>query len=169
MRLTADEIIRLLDLKPPTTCGFVSETYRSDTQIPAAALPAEFGGNRPLGNALYFLVTPTAQVRLHRLRSDQMYHHYMGDPLEVLLLFADGRSEVQRVGTDLAAGMRPQLFIPGGTFHTARVQAGGDYALLATSVWLRAEPEDVELGDPEKLTAAFPDAKERVAAFAGNL
>ena len=47
--------------------------------------------------------------------------------------------------------MRPQLFIPGGTFHTARVAGGGEYSLLGTSVWLRAEPSDVEMGDIAEL------------------
>ena len=81
------------------------------------------------------------------------------------MLYADGRSEVRTLGNDLAAGMRPQLFLPGGTFHTARVAPGGGYALLATSVWLRAELEDVELGDPVKLAAAFPTARDLIAEF----
>jgi predicted cupin superfamily sugar epimerase len=95
-----------------------------------------------------------------------MYHYYLGDPLEVLLLYQDGRSEVRTVGPDLAAGERPQLFIPGGTFHTARVVPGGvGYALLATSVWLRAEPADVEMGDPERLMAAYPTAHTQISNF----
>jgi uncharacterized protein len=166
LNLSADDIIKLLDLQSPTTCGYVSEPYRSSVQIPQSVLPAGFVGSRSLGNVYYFLVTPDARVRLHRIRSDQMYHHYLGDQLEVLLLYADGRHEVRTVGTDLAAGMRPQLFIPGGTFHTARVPAGGDYALLGTSVFLRAEPADVEMGDVEKLMTAFPAARSDIGAFA---
>lgn len=166
MSLTADDIIKLLDLQTPTTCGYVSEPYRSPLEIPQSALPAGYVGSRSLGNVLYFLVTPEARVRLHRIRSDQMYHHYLGAPLEVLLLYADGRSEVKSVGSHLAAGERPQLFIPGGTFHTARVATGGDYALLGTSVFLRAEPPDVELGDVEQLMTAFPAARSDIDAFA---
>jgi predicted cupin superfamily sugar epimerase len=165
MAITPAQIIELLDLQSPTTCGYVSEPYRSGWQVPASALPPGYKGSRPLGNVFYFLVTPQARVWLHRIRSDQMYHHYLGDPLEVLLLYADGRSEVKLVGGDLAAGLRPQLFIPGGTFHTARVATGGDYALLGTSVWLRAEPADVELGNTDALAAKFPAAGEQLAAF----
>ena len=168
MSLSADDIIKLLDLQPPTTCGYVSEPYRSPVQIPQLALPAGFVGSRSLGNVYYFLVTPDARVRLHRIRSDQMYHHYLGNPLEVLLLYADGRHEVRTVGTDLAAGERPQLFIPGGTFHTARVPAGGDYALLGTSVFLRAEPPDVEVGDTELLVNTYPAARANIREFAAG-
>lgn len=165
MALTATEIRQLLQLGPPTTCGYVSEPYRSGWQVPPSALPAGYDGGRLLGNVFYFLVTPEARVVLHRIRSDQMYHHYLGDPLEVLLLYADGRSEVRLVDSDLAAGERPQLFIPGGTFHTARVHAGGEYSLLGTSVWLRAEPADVELGDVAALAAKYPAARDQLAEF----
>ena len=158
-------IIELLGLKPHGTCGFMGETYVSDLQIPAGSLPADYQGGRPLGGVFYFLVTPQAGVRLHRIRSDQMYHHYLGDPLEVLLLHPGGDGEVRVVGSDLAAGMRPQLLIPGGTFHAGRVRAGVGYALLGTSVWARAEPADVEMGDPEQLLAAYPSARAAIAEF----
>lgn len=79
----------------------------------------------------------------------------MGDPLEVLHLYPGGASEVRLIGSDLAAGMHPQLFIPAGTFHAGRVQDRAGYALLGTSVWLRAEQADVEIGHPEGLMAAY--------------
>lgn len=159
------EIIDILGLAP-ATCGFVSEPYRSALELPASVLPAGYVGKHSLGNVLYFLVTHDAGVELHRIRSDQMYHHYLGDPLEVLLLYADGKHEVRTVGADLAAGMRPQLFVPGGTFHAARVASPEAYALLGTSVWLRAEPADVEMGDAEQLIDAYPLAKSQIELFA---
>jgi predicted cupin superfamily sugar epimerase len=84
--LTAEEIKALLELRPHPTCGYVAETYRSDLRTPRDSLPHEYEGDRPFGSALYFLVTPDAQIVLHRIRSDQFYHHYFGDPLEVLML-----------------------------------------------------------------------------------
>jgi uncharacterized protein len=163
---SAASIIELLGLKPHGTCGFMGETYISGLSIPAASLPAEYQGSRPLGGVFYFLVTPRAGVRLHRIRSDQMYHHYLGDPLEVLLLYPGGKGEVRVVGADLAAGMRPQLLIPGGTFHAGLVRAGVGYALLGTSVWARAEPADVEIGDAKQLQAKFPSMGSAIEEFA---
>jgi uncharacterized protein len=166
MSLTSAEIIRLLHLQS-ATCGFVRESFKSDVQMPASILPPGYAGDHVLGNVLYFLVTPDAPVRLHRIRSDQMYHHYLGDPLEVLLLYADGRHEVKRVGSDLSAGIEPQLFIPGGTYHAARVSSSSGYALLGTSIWVRAEPTDVQMGNPELLEKSFPSARSQIADFAG--
>jgi predicted cupin superfamily sugar epimerase len=165
MTLTATQVIDLLGLEPHPTCGFFRETYRSELQVPANTLGRGYEGERALGGVLYFLVTPEAPVRLHRIRSDQMYHHYLGDPLEVLLLYPDGESEVRLVGSDLAAGMRPQVLVPGATFHAARLPSGGRFSLLGTSVWLRAESPDVEMGAPERLAAAYPAMRETIKAF----
>ena len=96
MVLKVEEILDLLRLAPHPTCGFVAETYRSGHKIPKQSLPNVFDGDRPLGSVLYFMVTPEAQIRLHRIRSDQMYHHYLGDPLEVLMLLPDGSGAISR-------------------------------------------------------------------------
>src|SRR4029434_5695043 len=105
MHSSADWIIQRLGLKPHVTCGFTSETFVSDLRLPAQSLPTDYRGARRLGGVLYFLVTPQAGIRLHRIRSDQMYHHYLGDPLEVLLLHPDGSGGVQMVGS--SSGERP--------------------------------------------------------------
>jgi uncharacterized protein len=78
------------------------------------------------------------------------------DPLEVLLLYPKGGGAVQMVGSDLAAGARPQLFIPGGTFHVSRLRAGRSYSLLGTTEWPGVEPPDVELEDRDHLIVTHP-------------
>ena len=119
--LTAAEIRALLKLEPHATCGFVRVTFISNQRIAPGGLPAPFLDGRPAGSALYFMVTPDAPVRLHRIRNDQLYHRYLGDPIEVLMLHENGTSEHAVVGPDLRAGQRVQVLIPGNTFHTARV------------------------------------------------
>ena len=165
---SAEEIKDLLGLEPHPTCGFVAETYRSSSKIPASALPQAYEGDRPFGSALYFLVTPGAQIVLHRIRSDQLYHHYLGASLEVLLLYPDGTGEVVTVGSDLGAGQRPQLFLPGGTFHTSRLAPDADYALLASTEWPGVEPPDVEHGDADALVRAYPDLRDEIRAFTAD-
>ena len=96
--LTAAEITRLLDLEPNATCGFVRVTYIAKQEIAPGGLPRPFASGGPLGSALYFLVTPEAPVRLHRIRNDQLYHYYLGDPLEVFMLRAMARSGMLLLG-----------------------------------------------------------------------
>ena len=165
--LTAERIIELLGLKPHPTCGYVAETYRAQGRIMDEALPTAYGGSRPFASVLYFLVTPDAQIRLHRIRSDQMYHHYLGDPLEVLLLYPDGTGAIKLVGSDITADVRPQLLIPGGTFHTSRIREGSPtaFALLGTTEWPGFEPPDLEPGDPDTLMAKYPAFRQAMEDF----
>ena len=165
MDLTPEEIRRELGLQRHPTCGYVAETYRSPLEIPTEALSSDYGGARPFGSALYFLVTPDAQIVLHRIRSDQLYHHYLGDSLEVLMLYTDGSGAVETIGSDIRSGMRPQLFIPGGTFHVSRLAAGKGYALLASTEWPGVEPPDVEKGDAGALVGSHPDFRLQIEEF----
>src|ERR671936_1722128 len=119
--LSADEVRNLLKLEPHATCGFVRVTFMSKERIAPGGLPAPFAAGRPAGSALYFMVTPGAPVRLHRIRDDQLYHYYLGDPIEVLLLHENGTTERVIVGPDLRTGQCVQLLIPGNTFHMARL------------------------------------------------
>lgn len=160
----ADTIKRLLGLQPHSTCGFVAETYRSPIRVPEEALPG-YDGSRPLGSALYFLVTPDANIRLHRIRSDQQYLHHAGGALDVLLLHESGEAEVRVVGSNLLAGQRPMLFIPGGTFHVSRLEPGTEWALLSSTEWPGVEPPDVEPGDTGQLVVKFPSVADTIRRF----
>ncbi len=93
--LTAEEVRALLKLEPHPTCGFVRISYVSSLPIAPGGLPAPFAAGRPAGSALYFMVTPQAPVHLHRIRNDQLYHHYLGDPIDVIMLHVDGTTRAR--------------------------------------------------------------------------
>lgn len=167
--LSYEEVIDLLALEPNATCGFVRISYTSKLSFGADALPAPFARSGPMGSALYFLVTPHAPVRLHRIRNDQLYHYYLGDPLELFLLHGDGSTERMVVGPDLRAGQRVQLLIPGDTFHTARLLGSGRWFLGASTEWPGVTPQDVEIGDVAKLAKRYPDVAPEIRAIAASV
>jgi len=167
--LSFEEIVDLLALEPNATCGFVRITYTSKLCFGADALPAPFARSGPAGSALYFLVTPQAPVRLHRIRNDQLYHYYLGDPLELFMLHGDGSTERAVVGPDLRAGQRVQLLIPGDTFHTARLVDGGRWFFGASTEWPGVTPQDVEIGDPEQLAKQYPGVAPEIRAIAASV
>jgi len=154
-KLSADEILTLLQLEPNATCGFVRLTFVSNQLLAANVLPSPFAEARPIGSALYFMVTPSAPVRLHRIRNDQLYHYYLGDPLEVYMLRSDGSTERVIVGPDLRSGQQVQLLIPGNTFHTARLVGDGKWFLGASTEWPGVVPVDVELGNVDLLARKY--------------
>jgi predicted cupin superfamily sugar epimerase len=167
--LTADDIRKLLELEPNATCGFVKLTFVSRQELAAGTLPAPFAQARPVGSALYFMVTPEAPVRLHRIRNDQLYHYYLGDPLELFLLHADGKSERVIVGPDIAAGQRVQFLIPGNTFHTARLAGQKRWFLGASTEWPGVIPDDVEIGNVEAMAAKYLAIGADIRAIAASV
>ena len=111
------------------------------------------------------MVTPGAHVRLHRIRNDQLYHYYLGDPIDVLMLRENGLTERVVAGPDLRGGQCVQLLIPGNTFHTARVIGRRRWFLGASTEWPGVERVDIEIGDVEALAAKYPSAADDLRAF----
>ena len=146
---------------------FVRVTFVSKGTV--TGMRAPFAGKRPWGSALYFMVTPVAPVRLHRIRNDQLYHYYLGDPLEVFLLHADGSTERVIVGPDLRSGQNVQLLIPGNTFHTARLIGQRRWFLGASTEWPGVAPADVEIGDLDALSGKYPAVAADLRAIAASV
>jgi uncharacterized protein len=169
LELTAQEIAELLQLEPNATCGSVRISYVAKDTLPEGALRTPFARSSPIGSALYFLVTPAAPVRLHRIRNDQLYHYYLGDPVELFLLHDDGASERVIVGPEIAAGQRVQFFIPGNTFHTAQLVGSGRWFLGGSTAWPGVVQGDAEIGDVEELTRQYPGVAIELRAIAASV
>ena len=163
--MSYDEVRKLLNLEPNATCGYVRVTFVSKHLIAPGGLPAPFESGRPAGSALYFMLTPEEPVKLHRIRNDQLYHYYLGDPLEILMMMTDGTTQHHIVGPDIRAGHKVQLFIPGNTFHTARVIGSRRWFLGGSTEWPGVEPADVELGKMDELAAKYPNVAEQIRTW----
>jgi len=164
--LTADQIRAILKLEPLSTeGGYFAETYQSALRIPKASLPASYPGDRAAGNAIYYLLTPDTFSALHRLPGDEIFHFYLGDPVEMLQLHPGGSGEVVLLGQDIAAGMHPQHVVPGGVWQGSRLRAGGSYALLGTTMSPGFDYEDYETGSRQSLTQLYPAHAAMIASL----
>jgi predicted cupin superfamily sugar epimerase len=99
---------------------------------------------------------------MHRLPTDEVYHFYLGDPVEMLLLHADGRAENHTLGPDLLHGQHVQFVVPHGVWQGSRLRDGGRYALLGTTMAPGFDPNGYEGGSREKLTAQYPVAADAI-------
>jgi uncharacterized protein len=127
--MTADEIKALLDLQPhPIEGGHFRRTYTSAGTL---ELPR---GVRNHGTAIYYLLEPGTFSEMHVLDSDEIFHFYLGDPVEMLHLYEDGRSAVFTLGQDLMDDQRVQLVVPAGVWQGTRLIGGGKVALLGCTV-----------------------------------
>lgn len=160
MALSAERLIATLGLVPhPEEGGFFVETWRGERQVAADALGGAYDGPRSVGTAIYYLLTPDTFSALHRLKSDEVFHFYLGDPVEMLHLHPDGSHARVVLGTDLEAGERPQVVVPAGVWQGARLVDGGAVALLGCTVAPGFDYADYDHGDRAALTDGWPAAR----------
>ena len=158
--MTANEIKALLRLEPhPVEGGFFRRTYTS-----AGAVELQ-RGSRKLGSAIYYLLERGSFSEMHVLQSDEIFHFYHGDPVEMLQLHADGTSTVFTLGTDLAAGQCAQLVVPAGTWQGTRLIGEGEVALLGCTVTPGFDYADYRSGDYAALAAQWPDRAGQIRAL----
>jgi len=157
--MTADEVKKLLNLAPhPREGGFFLQTYASGEMIPPNAFaPGRYPGPRHTATAIYYLLEPTTFSEMHRLRSDEVFHFYAGDPVEMLQLHADGTATTHILGNDLAKGETPQLVVPRHVWQGSHLVPGGAWALLGCTVSPGFEYEDYDTGGREELCAQWRD------------
>ncbi len=153
-----EEVKRLLGLRPlPVEGGYFAESYRSAESVAADHLPARYGSARSLGTAIYYLLTPDTFSELHRLCTDEIFHFYLGDPVEMLLLAEGTPGHCMLLGQDVMDGMAVQAVVPRGVWQGARLRSGGRFALLGTTMAPGFDVADYESGDRVVLQRLFPD------------
>jgi uncharacterized protein len=149
MHPDTQKILQALALVPHPEGGFFRETARAPLQL---ALPR---GARSAHTAIYFLLPAGAFSALHRVASDEVWHHYDGDPLELHTLDDTGGHSVAILGRDIARGERPQHLVPAGVWQAA-VPRGERHALCGCTVAPGFDFADFELPARAELVARFP-------------
>lgn len=155
--MDAEGIIKRLDLRPHPEGGYYRETYRSNVVIPGG-LP-DIPGKHFAGTAIYFLLTSGDISRFHRLKYDELFHFYAGDPVGWVLIHPDGRREEKRLGPVGTDGREPQVVIPAGCWFGGSLEPGGAYCLMGTTVAPGFEFDDFELADRAEMLSRYPGAK----------
>jgi len=168
----ASEWIDALGLVPHVEGGYYREMYRSGEVLPADVLPQRYSGPRCFSTAIYFLLKSDQVSRLHRLRTDEIWHFYAGSPLTLHLLTPDGEYQAIHLGADPDAAQCFQAVIPAGVWFGATVDAPDSFTLVGCTVAPGFDFADFELGRREKMLAGFPqhaDLLKRLTAEDGSL
>ena len=163
--LTPQQIIDHLGLEPlHEEGGLFIQSYCSPETISREHLPERYQGDKPFGTAIYYLLTAETNSfsALHKLPTDEMYHFYLGDPVELLQLHPDGTSRRVILGQDLLAGQQVQHLVPHGVWQGSHLIPGGNFALLGTTMTPGYTPEDYVAGVAGELIAQYPDQAELI-------
>jgi predicted cupin superfamily sugar epimerase len=165
--IDAKDLIAKLDLKPlPEEGGYYRETYRSDSgRVPASAFNIDAQSTRVASTGIYYLVVPESFSALHRVKSDEMFHFYSGDPVEMIQIDEKGNLERFNIGPNIFAGEVPQVLVRRGVWQGLRLKTGGKWALMGTTVAPGFEFEDFEVGIRETLINQFPQLRNDIIRF----
>jgi predicted cupin superfamily sugar epimerase len=165
---TIQRIIAKLNLQPmPVEGGLVAQTYRSAQAISLDSLPDGYSGSRAFSTAIYYALTadPDSFSALHCLATDEIYHFYLGDPVELLLLLPGGASRHVILGQDLLGEQYVQLLVPAGTWQGLRLAPGGRFALMGTTMAPGFTQDDFTLGERATLLAGWPQESDLITCF----
>lgn len=162
---SAEFYIQHLNLLPHPEGGYYREVYRSEVCLPALALPKGFTGMRQICTSIYFLIEKQNFSAFHRIKSDEIWHFYGGDALEVIELRNDGSLKKTTLGRNLQSGERLQYTVKGHTWFASRVKTTGEFSLVACTVAPGFDFADFEIADRKKLIQDFPQHKLEILAL----
>lgn len=147
---TPQEITSLLGLEPlPIEGGSFTQSWRSATV-----------------SAIYYLLTAPEFSALHRLDRTEIFTYHAGAPARMLLLAQDGTARTAVLGADLAAGQRPQVVVPPGTWQAA--ESLGAWTLAGCVVVPPYTDDCVEFGVAERLAAEYPGQAKEIRRLCRN-
>ncbi len=157
-----DQLVQKHQLQPHPEGGFYRETYRSALTIAQEALPAPFKTNFSASTAIYFLLTADNFSALHRIPQDELWHFYAGDPLEIHIIYPNGKYEVLEVGNPLD-GFNPQAMVPANCWFGSRVQSGGQYSFVGCTVAPGFNFSHFEMARANTLQETFPQHRQIIS------
>jgi predicted cupin superfamily sugar epimerase len=161
--LKAEDLIAVLQLQPlPLEGGYFRETYRSPEQLPADAFAGRYRTDKTISTAIYYLLTPQSFSALHRLPADEIFHFYLGSPVQMLQRWPEGHGQLVTLGPDVLAAQSPQVIVPRGVWQGSFLAPGGSYALLGTTMAPGFDFADYEPGDRAHLVQTYPDHAELI-------
>jgi predicted cupin superfamily sugar epimerase len=147
-------LIERFSLLPHPEGGYYSETFRSANHVRRDGAP---DATLTASTAIYYMLCDGAHSAWHRIQSDEVWHFYAGEPIDIHVIDADGVLETYRLGNALAhPDATFQAVVPAGRWFAAELRDPATFALLGCTVAPGFEFREFELADVRELLAAHP-------------
>ncbi|MES2645521.1 MAG: cupin domain-containing protein [Bacteroidota bacterium] len=153
---SVETLVQQLNLLPHPEGGWYAETYRSPETLIKETLPGRFNGNRSFSTAIYFLLPAGVFSAFHRIQSDECWHFYEGDPLNIYVIDNTGILSVIKLGSNLLNGETFQAVVPAGCWFASKPSINNNYSLVGCTVAPGFDFADFELADGAELSAIYP-------------
>jgi predicted cupin superfamily sugar epimerase len=134
--------------------GWFRETYRSREAIRREHLPPRFDGDRAFSTAIYYLLESGDLSALHRIRQDEVWHHYDGSSLTLHLISPEGAYSTLTLGR--GRGGEPQAVTPAGWLFAATVDEPDSFTLAGCTVAPGFDFADFEMPSRDELCRLYP-------------
>ena len=154
--LTAQQLIQQYALQPHPEGGWYAESYRSNEYIPADVLPERFSGDRSFSTTIYFLLEQGNFSAFHRIKSDEGWHFYAGDPLLLFVIQPAGTMDIIHLGNDFTKGQLFQYTVPANCWFASRPANGSAFCFVGCTVAPGFDFADFELANGQSLVALYP-------------
>ncbi len=154
--MTVDTLVKELDLLPHPEGGFYKETYRSSLKLSQECLSYAFGNERNIATGIYFLIEKGNFSALHKIKSDETWHFYYGDALEVIEIDESGKLTITNIGPNILTGETFQYTVKANTWFGSRVGNGGNFSLVGCTVYPGFDFNDFEMAERDVLITLFP-------------
>lgn len=155
MRYSATYWINRLHLTKHVEGGYFSEVYRSSFILEQQKIPS-LAGNRNISTGIYFLLEQGQFSAFHRITSDELWHFYYGDVLNIFELEENGELITHQLGSDPGKGQQFQCAIKAGNWFASAPAPESEYALCGCTVSPGFDFADFELANRDTLNHRFP-------------
>ena len=156
MMSKAEGLIKQYDLQRHPEGGWYRQTYKSKEFFPASALPDRFGGDRAFSTAIYFLLEKGNFSAFHKIKSDECWHFYSGDPLYVYVIDEKGDLQIITLGNIPGKEQTFQHIVPANCWFASRPVPGSQYCFVGCTVSPGFEFDDFELAAAKELSVIYP-------------
>ena len=160
--LNPSSLIQFFELQPHPEGGWYKETYRSSEMIPGQSLPPRFTGGRVFSTAIYFLLEEGNFSAFHRIKSDECWHFYAGDPLHIYTITDTGEMKTVTLGPNLREGHVFQHVVPANCWFASRPAPGSAFCFVGCTVAPGFDFADFEMAGQKALLTAFPQHQQLV-------
>lgn len=158
--ISSKELVNKLDFQPHPEGGYFKEVYRSEEEMKSEDLPERYKSPRCFGTSIYYMLEGERFSSFHKLKSDEIWHFYLGSPIILHLINKEGKYSKVIVGQNVDEDEHLQFTIPHGTWFAAEVKDKSSFSLVGCTVSPGFDFADFEMGERNNLIEMFPKFKD---------
>jgi predicted cupin superfamily sugar epimerase len=168
MEVVTDKVSQLIafySLLPHPEGGYYRQTYKSSMSIDGQYVSKDFAGERAVSTAIYFLLNESNFSAFHRIKSDELWHFYAGDVLNIYVIDKNGNLETIKLGKNYLNGEAFQAVVPAGAWFASAPEKNDSYSFVGCTVAPGFDFQDFELAERNHLIDLFPQHKNLITSF----